>query len=115
MTGDPQSITIGGASYLTGYDDGRPEPSLLFQPTPERIAELTAMAYQEYLQTPEWREKRRLAIARSEHRCNRCHRHGIALHAHHKTYERLGNEHPDDLEALCQACHSEHHRRLLAS
>lgn len=29
------------------------------------------------------------------------------LEVHHRTYERLGNERPEDLVALCWCCHDE--------
>lgn len=31
------------------------------------------------------------------------------LHVHHKTYERLGKEHLNDLMVLCKDCHSKEH------
>lgn len=34
---------------------------------------------------------------------------GIILHAHHLTYERLGNELPEDIQVLCKSCHQLKH------
>ena len=34
------------------------------------------------------------------------------LNAHHKTYERKGFEHPEDLICLCNKCHAKFHDKL---
>jgi hypothetical protein len=34
----------------------------------------------------------------------------IKLQAHHRTYERLWNEIPEDLTCLCDTCHEHYHR-----
>jgi hypothetical protein len=79
--------------------------------TAERLAELQAMPYGEYLETPEWRYRRRQLIKWREYKCERCSDHRGLLNVHHRTYERLGNEDPDDLEVLCRACDALEHRR----
>jgi 5-methylcytosine-specific restriction endonuclease McrA len=33
------------------------------------------------------------------------------LEVHHRTYERVGEERPADVIALCKACHEKHHDR----
>lgn len=45
------------------------------------------------------------ALTRVDGRCEAC---GTArlLHVHHRTYERFGQEHADDLSVLCEACHA---------
>lgn len=100
---------VDGCSYLISHAAPPPDPSRLVKPTPERVAELVAMPYRRYLQTPEWREKRRVEIAAAEHRCRRCGAHG-PLELHHLTYRNLGNEPPEDLVVLCVTCHQEAHR-----
>lgn len=47
--------------------------------------------YHAYLQTPEWRRKRSLVLARCNHTCEGCGE-NRAIHVHHKTYENVGNE-----------------------
>lgn len=42
------------------------------------------MNYQEYLQSPEWRERRKAAIMRAEGRCQVCND-PIGLEVHHRT------------------------------
>jgi hypothetical protein len=69
-----------------------------------REGELQRMSYREYLRTPEWREKREATYARFDHRCAFCNSSGD-LHAHHRTYERVGRELPDDLTAVYPSCH----------
>ncbi len=101
-----------GGEYLIGYaSELPPDPSALYEPPLERLAELAAMPYREYLRTPEWREKRRVEIGAAEHRCEEC---SITdtdrtLDIHHLTYVRRGREHPDDLRVLCRECHDRIH------
>jgi hypothetical protein len=80
------------------------------------------MNYLEYLASPEWAAKRQACIDLAGGRCDvyweevglrrrpnivgnghRCRR--AAFQAHHKTYERLGNELIEDLVACCGSCH----------
>jgi hypothetical protein len=67
---------------------------------PERVAQLAAMSYEDYLRTPEWQAKADAAKRRAGHRCQVCNRPGV-LNAHHRTYERRGDEEPGDLVVLC--------------
>lgn len=66
--------------------------------------------YSEYLKSPEWKAKRKRLYRDRGGRCEDC---GKKLkshyHAHHKTYERVGNEDLDDLELLCTKCHEKRH------
>jgi FtsK/SpoIIIE family/FtsK alpha domain len=82
------------------------------QVSPERLAELRAMPYEEYLQTPEWQATRKRILKRDNSQCQGCHGRGITLNVHHYTYERLGCERDTDLVTLCEFCHEELHRRL---
>jgi hypothetical protein len=79
------------------------------KPTPERVDELRAMPYDEYLQSEEWRHRRRWILHRAESRCEQCGSRREPLHVHHLTYERLGDEHDDDLLVLCARCHLDIH------
>jgi hypothetical protein len=78
--------------------------------SPERARELASMPYEDYLRTPEWRERSAACKRRAGHRCQLCNTGGM-LHAHHRTYERRGNEEEGDLIALCDGCHRGHHNR----
>lgn len=61
-----------------------------------------------YLKTRHWQETRERVIARAGGRCEECGSpHGLEVH--HKTYARLGDERPNDLEVLCRYCHAERH------
>lgn len=68
--------------------------------------------YRDHLASRAWRLRRREAIERAGGKCERC---GSTwrLTAHHKTYDRLGAELPEDLEVLCGACHINEHRETL--
>lgn len=43
--------------------------------------------------------------ARACGRCERCKKKSRRLEVHHLTYERLGRERDEDLQALCPSCH----------
>lgn len=66
------------------------------------------MEYKEYIQSWEWKlradETKRLA----NYRCQVCNS-DENLNAHHRTYERLGNELQIDLICLCRKCHDLFH------
>lgn len=68
-----------------------------------------SMPYDEYLQTEQWQEKRKAALAAAGYRCQVCNADDRELHVHHRTYERRGNEVPDDLTVLCCECHQLFH------
>lgn len=64
--------------------------------------------YRAYMKSHAWRLKARACLARARFRCQRCQKKGTQanpLQAHHLTYERLGHEHPADLQCLCKGCH----------
>ena len=68
--------------------------------------------YNEYLQSPEWKEKRRLKAEEQNYTCEICHkivRKGF--HVHHKTYSRFMNESLSDLMFLCEDCHMKLHKK----
>jgi len=74
--------------------------------------DLTGPAYKEYLCSPQWECVRREAMEAADYCCEGCGMpsgEGHELHVHHKTYERLGNEHPADVEVLCESCHEQAH------
>lgn len=73
-----------------------------------RTQKLAAMPYQEYLQTPEWKETRKAALEHAHHRCQICNS-SERLNVHHRTYERRGRERSDDLIVLCNSCHALYH------
>lgn len=63
-------------------------------------------SYEQYLRTRHWDRMRR-SLRKSELAKNGCAVCGNPYtDAHHKTYERLGNERLEDLLPLCQPCHS---------
>lgn len=67
-----------------------------------------ARDYGAYLRSPEWKARRVRAIEAAKGRCQRCLT-ASATQVHHRTYIRAGGEHPEDLEALCAACHRREH------
>ena len=78
------------------------------------IKTLRAMPYRDYLQTDHWKRTRRSALYRSAYRCQLCNSGGfgnreILLDVHHRTYENIGQEKPEDLTVLCRICHEKFH------
>lgn len=75
-----------------------------------RLNQLTKMPYSEYLQTPEWQERRKQHLKSSGYRCQVCNSTGVVLNVHHRRYERRGKEYYKDLLTLCETCHELFHR-----
>ncbi len=75
----------------------------------KHLEHLRTMPYREYLQTPEWQERRKRAMKRAGYHCQVCNAYGKRLNTHHKTYERRGNEYDRDLIVLCEDCHTIFH------
>jgi hypothetical protein len=73
-----------------------------------RIVELSELPYQEYLQTPEWQERRQRILKRDGFRCQVCNS-SERLNVHHRDYTRRGYENDSDLTTLCQGCHQVFH------
>jgi len=69
-------------------------------------------SYQDYLKSDEWKEKANAAKERAGWQCqiNAKHSNKI-LHAHHRTYERIGNELDSDITVLCDSCHRKAHNK----
>lgn len=82
----------------------------LHQAYHDRLRELATMPYYDYLQTPEWAERRKRAMKRAGYRCQVCNAYGVQLNTHHRTYERRGNEWDKDLITLCRTCHEIFHQ-----
>lgn len=61
--------------------------------------------YQRYLASREWAVRREVVRARSGGRCERCIRRPMNA-VHHLTYERIGRESLEDLQAICNVCHA---------
>lgn len=64
--------------------------------------------YQEYLESPEWAVKKEEALRRAGHKCEKCSG-DKKLQVHHLSYDRLGDELPEDLQSLCVICHRQAH------
>ena len=65
--------------------------------------------YYEYLLSKEWTEiKIEMLIKYPE--CQRC-GNKYQLQIHHKNYDHVFNEEPEDLEVLCKGCHIEEHKK----
>lgn len=64
--------------------------------------------YENYLQSPQWKEKAKLEKEKNPN-CSLCNRRG-ELHVHHRTYVRCGQEKNGDLIVLCADCHNIFHK-----
>lgn len=67
------------------------------------------MPYRDYLKTEHWQEFRRFALKRAGYRCQLCNAKNCRLDVHHRTYERIGDENPNDVFVLCVPCHERFH------
>lgn len=75
----------------------------------QRVHILKTMPYADYLQTAHWQRTRSGALKRAKYRCQICNTNQKALHVHHRTYERRGEEYARDLIVLCEDCHRTFH------
>ena len=64
--------------------------------------------YAAYMGSPEWKNFRRMALAKASHRCQVCGS-NLNLQVHHNNYDRLGCELLSDVVVLCEPCHNLHH------
>lgn len=64
--------------------------------------------YTDYLQSKEWAEIRNDLYEVRGRKCERCESKND-LTVHHKNYQRLFYEEPEDLEILCASCHRKEH------
>lgn len=87
------------------------------EPLPARVLSWLArrfpVDYDAYLRSAAWRRRADRAKRRAGWRCQLCNTPAweSVLDAHHRTYDRLGLELPDDLIVLCRRCHRRHHGR----
>lgn len=68
--------------------------------------------YSVYLGSEEWRRKSMATIAAAGGICSYCNT-APAVQAHHVTYDRVGEELPEDLRAICLKCHRMVHPGML--
>jgi len=64
-------------------------------------------SYQEDLASDHWQTVRKAAIKKAGVRCMLCNTDSEQLHVHHRTYERLGDEQPEDVIVLCATHHEQ--------
>ena len=61
--------------------------------------------YDKYINSKEWRNKRRRAIHMADYRCQKCGKKKEIFQIHHKHYATLFHERFKDVEVLCISCH----------
>lgn len=69
-------------------------------------------AYQRYLQSSEWGERRKLVLQRDRNTCQGCHK-ARADEVHHLSYAHVGRELLYELVSLCRQCHEVAHSERL--
>ena len=67
--------------------------------------------YENYLQSDDWREKRRLVLRRCGNICECCLQND-AIQVHHTNYKTLFDEVAWDLKGVCITCHKRLHNIL---
>lgn len=63
--------------------------------------------YYGYLESNIWKRKRDWILNKNDFKCERCG--DKAKFVHHKTYDRVGYEKPEDLMTVCLSCHGKEH------
>lgn len=69
---------------------------------------LAELPYSDYLNTAHWARLRAMALEHYGESCGLCSR-TANLNVHHRTYDRRGREHINDLIVLCDDCHRRFH------
>lgn len=93
-----------GRGRMRYTSDGRPVPA--GRPVVE-TGSAGHVDYRTYIQSEAWQARADAAKTRADWRCQVCNRpsSAVPLNAHHRTYERLGHERPEDITVLCRDCH----------
>jgi 5-methylcytosine-specific restriction endonuclease McrA len=75
--------------------------------------------YERRLRSRDWAQIRRDRIIDARWHCERCGDLSYDLELHHRDYDTLGDETPEDVELLCKVCHrradAERRRRVEAA
>lgn len=75
----------------------------------KKITKRDKKKYYEYLQSPEWKIFRQLALDTLGHSCGKC-GNKKDLQVHHKHYRNIFKENISDVMILCKPCHKKTHR-----
>lgn len=94
-------MKLSTAVYGTSLEEPAPPRSTS---NPYRDVLMSEREGPKYMQSAKWQAKREAAIVAADHRCQVCNS-PHELQAHHRTYERWGNEQPGDITVLCRTCH----------
>jgi len=70
--------------------------------------------YKEYIESDEWKNKKRKSIQYHWYRCCKCKKTWF-LEVHHWCYDNLGNEDMKELFAFCESCHKKFHNKYWVS
>lgn len=70
--------------------------------------------YAIYLRSREWAARRLERLKSARYACALNVSHRSQLEVHHRTYDRIGHELPEDLVVLCARCHRRFHDLLPA-
>jgi hypothetical protein len=90
------------------YEERRNYLSALYEARTIAIEADRRRNYDQYMKSPEWRERRSQVLQRCKGICEGCGK-NHAVQVHHLTYERLGDEMLFDLVAVCLHCHERLH------
>ena len=65
--------------------------------------------YNQYINSIEWKNKRKKVLERDRYTCQECKTKSRSLDVHHLNYETIGDEDLGDLISLCRECHKDLH------
>jgi hypothetical protein len=119
------TLAANGVRTFARSDADKTGPSKSLQQRRWREAGLRKLGlkmedYEKYFDLPHWQDfrKQALEVQKTKLGCNRCEKCGAspqkitretALHVHHLTYERLGEELIEDVIIICRPCHEKEH------
>jgi hypothetical protein len=102
---DGCGLTCVGCIKVMGRHERYEAERREFEEERAKRSRLQEKAYDLYMSSPEWTDKRKAVLRRAHGICEGCGRRP-AIQAHHLTYQRFGREMLFDLVAVCLECHA---------
>ncbi len=101
---------LGGDYYLTKKQKRKKSNKGKVKRKKKQLSE-KQKKYRDYLKSSEWVQLRIDLLKFRGYKCERC---GVTknLHVHHLHYDNIFKEEPEDLEILCDKCHTEEHKGI---
>ena len=105
------SLTWDDRAESRYYAERKKYFDMMWEEEKKRVNAAWWRAYNEYLQTGEWKHKRQIVIDRAQGVCEGCGE-AAPTEVHHFSYDDVGREFLFQLAAFCRMCHDRWHEKL---